>query len=168
MSVRIFTPRPTEWKLTQSPVFLRKAQFVRHRAETPLNQRQLSRGIDALPLTRKTPRPNLVINRCIDQTRLDASGERRGGVVHGTDSNDSLPFRARYPNLKCLVIGVVEWLNDRVECVVEASLRALKDEVERCFVAGLAEGAVSSIVEGNLVEVPEDVLKSGGILLSDW
>jgi hypothetical protein len=41
-------------------------------------------------------------------------------------------------------------------------LCALEDEVERCFVAGLAERAVAPVLESDLVEVPENILKSGG------
>jgi hypothetical protein len=147
--------------LTQSPMLLRKAQFVRDRAEPPLDQRQLPRGVNALPLLTETPRPNLVINRCVDQTGPDAPRERCSGVVHGTDNHDVPPLRTRHPDLKRLVIGVVEWLDDGVEFVVEARLCALEDEVERCLVARLAEGAVAPVVESDLVEVPEDVLKSG-------
>jgi hypothetical protein len=148
--------------LTQSPVFLRKAEFIRDRAEPPLDQHQLPRGVNALPLLTETPRTNLVINRRVDQTGFDAPRERCSGVVHGTDNHDVSPLRIRHPDLKRLVIGVVEWLDDRVKSVVEARSCALEDEVERCFVAGLAEGAVAPIVDSDLVEVPEDVSKSGG------
>ena len=143
-------------------MFLGKAEFVCDCAEPPLDQRQLLRGVNALPLLTETPGSNLVINRCVDQTGLDASRERCSGVVHGTDNHDVLPLRIRHPDLERLVIGVVEWLDDRVEFVAETRLCALEDEVERRFVAGLAEGAVAPVVDGDLVEVPEDVSESGG------
>jgi hypothetical protein len=56
---------------------------------------------------------------------------------------------------------VVEGLDERVELVVEARLGALEDKLGRRLESGLAEGAVASVVAGNLVEVPEDVLESG-------
>lgn len=139
-------------------------QLIRHSTNTPLDQRQLPSRIHPLPLLGKAPRPPLIIHRRINQSRRNPSGHRRGGVVHGAHDKDVLGLRARDLDFQCLVIRVVERLDEGVNFVVQSSSGAFEDEVERGLEAGLAEGAVAAVGKGDLVEVLEDVLEPAGVV----
>ena len=54
---------------------------------------------------------------------------------------------------------MVERLDEGVNVSVQLSPGAFEDEVERGFEAGLAEGAVAVVGQGDLVEIPENVLE---------
>lgn len=53
-----------------------------------------------------------------------------------------------------------ELLDVRVELAGKACLDALEDEVERGVVAGEAKGSVATILAGNVVQIPEDILEA--------
>lgn len=56
---------------------------------------------------------------------------------------------------------MIEELNVRIELVGEPGLHALENVIRGCFVPRKAEGAVASVVLGDVVEMPEISLESG-------
>ena len=133
---------------------LGQLQLVTNSAGAALDQGELARGINALPLLWEAHGARFVVHRGVDQAGSDAAGERGGGVVLGADDEDVLAGGPSDRDLERLVVGPVERLHERVKLLSETRLHPLKDEVDRGLVSRGAKGAGAAIVAGNLVQVP--------------
>ena len=139
-------------------------QLISHSTNTSLDQCQLPRRVNPLPLLVKAPRSSLIIYWRINQSRSNPARHRRGGVVHRAHDKDILGLRACDLDFQRLVIRVVERLDEGVDFVVKLSSGAFENKVERGLEAGLAEGAVAVVGQGNLVKVPENVLEPAEVV----
>lgn len=80
-------------------------------------------------------------------------------VVLKTDNVDVLAIRAGDLELSGLRKSVVEVLDLGVELLGEAGLDALEDVIRGGLVPREAEGTVSAVIAGDLVEIPQVSLK---------
>lgn len=124
------------------------------------HQSNLARRIDARPLVLEARGSSLVVDRRVDELGRDAAGQRRGRVVLKGNDIDIFALGSGDGNAPRAFKEVSELLDVRVELAGKACLDALEDEVERGVVAGEAKGSVATILAGNVVQIPEDILEA--------
>lgn len=137
-----------------------KLQLLRDGTSTSLDEGELARSINALPLVSEAARTADVINRGVNELGGDTLSRGRGVVGQSNDDN-VLAIRTSNRNIVELDEGMVEVLDPRVDGGGETSLNALQDEVRGGLVARVAVGTVAAVVTGDLVEVPEVTLNPG-------
>lgn len=140
---------------------LGELELVRDGAHPALDEGDLARGVDALPLVCKTPGPSHVVDGGVDQGARDALGDGGGGVVEQGEHVDVLAVGARDGDLAGLLKGVVEGLHPRLErrgLVGETGggvCRAypLEDVVDAGFEAWQAECSVATVRVADVIEI---------------
>lgn len=150
---------------TKGTLVLGDLELVGDGADTTLDECNLAIDVNALPLLLEAARTLLIVNGDGHEGASDTIRQRGWVVVLQRDDVDIVAIRAGQRDGVGRGEEVGEGLNKGVEVLAEAGDDALQNEVERGIVARGAKGTVAAIVASNLVEVPEDILKPGTVLV---